>query len=229
MKVITRKKGKEEIISMVEDYGRIFIVGCGTCPTVCQTGGIEQAAEMEQLLKESGKLVTGRMVVNAVCDTPESLFSQQAGKAVAESQVIMVMSCGLGVQAVANYGIKPAIPALDSLFFGIESGAGEYEEICLQCGECVLAYTGGICPVTSCHKGILNGPCGGTNEGLCEVGDGRACAWALIYDRLEKAGKLELMKQFQRPRNFNAHLKPGKWKLAPKEGDGKSQPEGGRS
>jgi hypothetical protein len=127
------------------------------------------------------------------------------------------MSCGLGVQRVAGFGLKPVVPALDSLFFGLETEGGKYEEVCMQCGECILYWTGGICPVTSCHKGILNGPCGGMNEGMCEVGEGRECAWYLIYKRLESANRLDLMRRYNPPRNFNAHLKPGRWTSESKE------------
>lgn len=213
-------------MSMLEDYARIFIVGCGTCPTVCKTGGIEETVDMENLLKGTGKLITGKTVLSAVCDTPRSLFLEQGGRDVKDAQAIVVMSCGLGVQNVAGYGLQPVVPVLDSLFFGIESGPGEYEESCLQCGECILGYTGGVCPVTSCHKGLLNGPCGGTNDGMCEVGEGRVCAWSLIYEKLEKIGRLDLMKQYQSPRNFNSHLRPGMWKIEEEE---EKKQEGGGS
>lgn len=209
MKVITAPKKEEQILEALEHYGRVYVIGCGTCPTAIETGGIEQVEEISKMLTDAGKLVTGSAILNAVCDTPLALFKQTAGKQVEEAQVIVVLSCGLGIQKVAGYGLKPVFPALDSLFFGVETEEGTYEELCLQCGQCILYYTGGICPVTSCHKGILNGPCGGMNEGMCEVGDGRKCAWHLIYERLKEVGMLKLMKRYNEPRNFNAHLKPG--------------------
>ena len=213
MKVITRQKSKEEILSMLEDYARIVIVGCGTCPTVCRTGGLPETQDMEAALAAAGKLVTGRIVVNAACDASRALFISHAGQALEDAQAIVVMACGLGVQSMARFDLRPVVPALDSMFFGIETGPGAFEEICSQCGACILGFTGGICPVTSCHKGLLNGPCGGTNEGMCEVGNGRPCAWTLIYERLEKAGRLDMMRRYQPPAGRTGRLQPGMWKL----------------
>ncbi|MBM3302573.1 MAG: methylenetetrahydrofolate reductase C-terminal domain-containing protein [Deltaproteobacteria bacterium] len=125
------------------------------------------------------------------------------------ADVVLVMSCAFGVQTAASQLKKPVVPALDTLFIGKEGPAGRYSEVCMQCGECVLADTAGICPVTACHKGLLNGPCGGTNHGMCEVGDGRECAWTLIYDRLLHHGRLDRMKKFHAPKGHNAVLRPG--------------------
>ncbi len=105
------------------------------------------------------------------------------------------------------------IPALDTLFVGKELGVGRFDEICTQCGSCVLGITGGICPVTACHKGLLNGPCGGTNNGKCEIDSNKDCAWTLIYNRLKEQGKLDLMRRYQDPRNYNVEPRPGKVRL----------------
>jgi hypothetical protein len=121
------------------------------------------------------------------------------------------MTCAFGVQTVARQLLLPVIPALDTLFIGKEKGLGQFDEICTQCGECVLGQTGGICPVTSCHKGMVNGPCGGTNNGKCEIDPQKDCAWTLIHRRLEELGQLHLMKRYQGPRNYQKEPKPGKY------------------
>lgn len=211
MKVITRQKSEKEILSMIEDFGRVFIVGCGTCATACRTGGVEETADMKERLRAAGKLVTGTMIVNAVCDTPGRLLYEQGGREIGDAEVIAVMACGIGVQNVAGFEMQPVVPVLDSLFFGIEQGPGAFGETCRQCGDCVLGYTAGICPVTLCHKGLLNGPCGGMDEGKCEVGQGVRCAWALIFDRLEKMQRLGLFSRILAPRDHGSRARPGLW------------------
>jgi hypothetical protein len=119
-----------------------------------------------------------------------------------------VMSCALGVQRVGSYIEKPVIPALDTLFIGVEDSPGYFHEVCDQCGHCVLGYTAGICPITACHKGLLNGPCGGTNNGKCEVDKEKDCAWTLIYNRLKAQNRLDIMKKYQPPRNSHVVPRP---------------------
>jgi len=103
---------------------------------------------------------------------------------------------------------KPVIPALDTLFIGVEETPGDFHEVCAQCGQCVLGETAGICPLTACHKGLLNGPCGGTNNGKCEVDKEKDCAWTLIYQRLKEQGRLDLMRKHHSPRNYNVMPRP---------------------
>ena len=106
------------------------------------------------------------------------------------------------------------VPAVDTLFIGKETSVGLFDEICTQCGTCIIGETGGICPVTSCHKGMVNGPCGGTNYGKCEINPMKDCAWTLIYNRLKDLGQLDAMRKYQKPRNHRAEPMPGKWTLA---------------
>jgi len=118
------------------------------------------------------------------------------------------MACALGVHRASLYIDKPVIPALDTLFIGLEDSPGDFREVCAQCGQCVLGETAGICPLAACHKGLLNGPCGGTNNGKCEVDKEKDCAWTLIYQRLEAQGRLDLMRKYHAPRNSNVTLSP---------------------
>jgi len=121
------------------------------------------------------------------------------------------MTCAFGVQTIARNSKKMVIPALDTLFIGKETGVGLFDEICTQCGSCILGETGGVCPVTSCHKGLVNGPCGGTNNGKCEIDSHKDCAWTLIYNRLKDLDRIDAMRPLQKPRNYHSEPMPGKW------------------
>jgi hypothetical protein len=124
------------------------------------------------------------------------------------------MTCAFGVQNIARQLKKMVVPALDTIFIGKENGIGRFDEICTQCGTCILGETGGICPVTSCHKGLVNGPCGGTNNGKCEIDPEKDCAWTLIYNRLKELDRLDLMRTLQKPRNHQGEPSPGKFNLS---------------
>ena len=210
MKSITRAKPMEAVLRGLEGYDRVFIAGCGTCATMCRTGGVNEVAAMSKALEEAGKLVTGTLVIPTACDTLTHECMEQNREAMEDAQVALVMSCAFGVQTVAGYVSRPVQPALDTLFFGLETVPGHFSEVCMQCGDCVLAQTAGICPVTSCHKGLLNGPCGGTNNGKCEIDSSIDCAWTLIYNRLKEIGRLDLMRNYCEPKNYQAMSKPGK-------------------
>ena len=208
MKSITRQKGLEEIEQLLDGLERTYLVGCGTCATMTRTGGKDEVLEMRERLQERGKMVTGWTVIPTACDemTREALV--EADGAIQGAQCLLVMSCALGVQKVASYIRKPVLPALDTLFVGVENEPGVFQEACDQCGHCLLGYTAGICPITACHKGLLNGPCGGTNNGKCEIDKEKDCAWTLIYQRLAEQGRLDLMKMYQPPRNAQIVPRP---------------------
>jgi len=209
MKTITRQKPFEEILENIARDASVFVVGCGTCATLCRTGSVEQVAEMAGKLTDAGKIVTGTAVPPTGCDEVTGEMRHAFKDALRAADVVLVMSCAFGVQTAAAQLKRPVSPALDTMFIGKEGPPGQYSEICMQCGECVLGDTGGICPVTLCHKGLLNGPCGGTNDGMCEVGGGRECAWTLIYKRLQDQNRLDLMRRYHAPKRHNAVLRPG--------------------
>lgn len=208
MKSITRQKSLDEVEQQIEGLERVYIIGCGTCATMTNTGGREQVLDMKERLQELGKIVTGWTVIPTACDEMTEVSLQENNGAIQSADCLLVMSCALGVQKVGAYNGKPVIPALDTLFIGVEDEPGYFHEACDQCGQCVLGYTAGICPITACHKGLLNGPCGGTNNGKCEVDKEKDCAWTLIYNRLKEQGRLELMKKYQPPKNSQVVLRP---------------------
>ncbi|MDP2645575.1 MAG: methylenetetrahydrofolate reductase C-terminal domain-containing protein [Desulfobacterales bacterium] len=210
---ITQSKSEESLDGLLEGFNRIFILGCGTCVTLTRTGGEPEVVDMKARLEEKGKLVTGHAVVPVACDNLTRDILQEFGRQMEQAGALLVMTCAFGVQTVARQMKKPVIPALDTLFIGKETDAGLFDEICNQCGTCIIGETGGICPVTTCHKGLVNGPCGGTNHGMCEIDAAKDCAWTLIYNRLQSLGRLHSMGKYQKPRNHQAAPKPGKFIL----------------
>lgn len=208
MKSITRQKSLDDVEQQIEGLERVYIIGCGTCATMTNTGGREQVLDMKERLQELGKTVTGWTVIPTACDEMTEVSLQENNGAIQSADCLLVMSCALGVQKVGAYNGKPVIPALDTLFIGVEDEPGYFHEACDQCGQCVLGYTAGICPITACHKGLLNGPCGGTNNGKCEVDKEKDCAWTLIYERLKEQGRLDLMKKYQSPKNSQVVPRP---------------------
>ena len=204
MKSITKQKPFDEIALQLDRFDRVYIVGCGTCATMTRTGGREEVLDMKERLQELGKLVTGWTVIPIACDEMTGIAISENNGAIRNANCTLVMACALGVYKVSLYIDKPVIPALDTLFIGVEDSPGYFHEVCAQCGKCVLGETAGICPLTACHKGLLNGPCGGTNNGKCEVDEEKDCAWTIIYQRLKEQGRLDLMRKYHHPRNFNA-------------------------
>jgi ferredoxin len=191
---ITQQKPEEELDQLLDGLVRVFIIGCGTCVTLTQTGGEPE-------------------VLPVACDNITSEALAEYGAQIGQSDVLLVMTCAFGVQNIARQLKKMVVPALDTLFIGKETGLGVFDEICTQCGTCILGETGGICPVTSCHKGLVNGPCGGTSNGKCEIDSEKDCAWTLIYNRLKELNRLDAMRKLQKPRNHQGEPSPGKWKL----------------
>jgi hypothetical protein len=210
---ITQQKSEEEIDQLLDGLGRVFIVGCGTCVTLTRTGGKPEVEAMGETLAGKGKLVTGDMVLPVACDNLTGVALEEYGGQIEQANALLVMTCAFGVQTIARQLKKAIIPALDTLFIGKETGVGQFDEICAQCGTCVIGETGGICPVTSCHKGLVNGPCGGTNEGKCEIDANKDCAWTLIYNRLKDLDRLDSMRKLQKPRNHHGEPSPGKWQI----------------
>jgi hypothetical protein len=213
MKSITRQKSPEDILKQLEGLNRVFIIGCGTCTTMTGTGGLNEVLDMKQQLQDMGMLVTGWTIIPIACDDMTEVSLKENSKAIENADCILVMSCALGVCKVGTYIIKQVIPALDTLFIGLEKQPGDFHEVCAQCGQCVLGETAGICPITTCHKSLLNGPCGGTNNAKCEIDSEKDCAWTLIYQRLEALGRLDLMRKHHSPRNYQASPRPRKLKI----------------
>lgn len=192
--IIAERKPFKEIQEMVAPFGDVLIVGCGTCVAVCLAGGEKEVGLLAAQLKlarnlagQAGRL--GEITVERQCDRE---FIEPLRETAADYEAIVSTACGAGVQFLAALlPDKPVFPALNTTFIGVNEAAGHYTERCRSCHQCYLGLTGGICPVTMCTKGLLNGPCGGTIGGKCEVDPERDCAWCQIYERLESQGRLQ--------------------------------------
>jgi len=213
MKSITRQKPFDEIKQQLANFDRLFIIGCGTCTTMTRTGGIDQVLEMKDRLQQLGKRVSGWTVIPTACDEMTEVAMKENSRAIESASCILAMPCALGVHRLSLYIHRPIIPALDTLFIAVEDTPGFFHEVCAQCGQCILGETAGICPITACHKGLVNGPCGGTNNGKCEVDKEKDCAWTLIYRRLSEQGRLDLMRKYHPPRNFQVVPRPRTMKI----------------
>ena len=210
---ITQKKPEEELEQLLKGLNRLFIIGCGTCVTLTRTGGEPEVQELKESLSSKGKLVTGSTVVPVACDNLTREFLLEFGEQIEQADCLLITSCAFGVQTIAHQLKKMVVPAVNTMFIGKETAFGTFDEICTQCGTCIIGETGGICPVTNCHKGLVNGPCGGTNHGKCEIDVNKDCVWTLIYNRLKDLDRLDCMRKYQRPRNHLGEPKPGKFKL----------------
>ncbi len=212
--IILEQKPYEEILKSLEGEKKVFLVGCSLCATTCRVGGEDELKEMGEKLEKEGKEIPGGVVLEAACQAIEvkKKFRERKDQ-IEEADSILVLACGGGAQSVRENAerikIKKLVhPGLNTLFQGEVTRGGHFEERCSLCGECVLEQTGTICPITRCTKGLLNGPCGGSSKGKCEVDSERDCAWDLIYKRLEEIGQLERMKEIKEAKNYSRSIKP---------------------
>ena len=209
--IITKQKDKKEVLKYLEGEDKIFIFGCGECATACKTGGEKQVAEMKKFLEANGKTVTGFVIPDAPCISSQVRTALGKNKeAIKKTDAFVIMACGLGAQCLKENlrEPKPVHITNDTLFMGEITKNGGFLERCSACGECILELTGGICPITRCPKGLMNGPCGGVNKGKCEVDEKLDCAWALIYNELKEKNKLYLMERYNPPKDHSKMLKP---------------------
>jgi ferredoxin len=211
--IVGERKPFEEIKDMLNGGSKVLVLGCGTCVSVCMSGGekeVELLASQLRLAfeKENKDVQIDEATIQRQCDRE---YFDELKEKIDQYDVVLSMACGAGVQLAAElYETMRVLPALNTTFIGIAQGEGIWDERCRACSQCVLGDTGGICPVTVCPKGLMNGPCGGTNEGKCEVDKEKDCAWTLIYRRLEKQGRLDNIKEIHDPRDFRASTTPAR-------------------
>ena len=206
----TERKPTQEILESLSDAAGVFLVGCTGCPVGCDTGGQKWIDEMTDALAGAGKKVTGGCLIELLCN--KALVGVKLGRfaePVLAADAVLVGACGVGVQAVGNMVPRRAVPAMDTVCLGDYQGLWPGEERCGECGECLLAYTGGLCPVTLCAKSLINGQCGGTgDDGACEVSPEHPCGWKKIYDRLKELGRLDDMRRLSAPRDYRKRALP---------------------
>lgn len=226
MITVTEQKPIEETMQYLDQSSTVYLIGCGTCATMLHTGGKSEVLEIKRQLEAAGKQVTGWMVIPTACDELTRDALADNARDIESADSILVMACAFGVQTVSLYSDKPVYPALNTLFIGREQGAGYFSEVCMQCGQCVLARTAGICPLVRCAKSLLNGPCGGSVDGKCEISPDTPCAWQLIVDRLSHLGQLDKLEEIEPPRDWSTTHSGGPRKINIEDQGGKSNSEG---
>ena len=198
--IVAERKPLEEIKDLLKSYKKVLNVGCGTCVAVCLTGGEKEVevlnAELDMARKlDENPIELGAITIERQCDRE---YLEALDEMVDDYDALLSMACGAGIQFLAErFPSKPVLPAVDTTFIGVNQDVGWYEERCRSCSSCVLGWTGGICPVTMCAKGVYNGPCGGTDNGSCEINQDQPCAWFKIYERLAGQDRLDLIMEYQ--------------------------------
>ncbi len=210
------QKPLQEILGIIRPYKNLLILGCGTCVKTCFAGGEDEVAVMASAVrlaykKDGRKIDIRELTIERQC---ENEFIQESAVEAARSDAVLSLACGAGVQAMAKrFKDIPILPGVNTTFIGIQETEGIFTEECSGCGDCELAVFGGICPVTRCAKRLMNGPCGGSQDGKCEIDPGTDCAWAQIIDRLTRLGQMDNLKKIIPPKNWNTSLSGGPRKL----------------
>lgn len=203
--IVAEQKPLAEMKTLINGAENVLVVGCGTCVTVCFAGGTREADIVSTSLRMATKLDGSPQQVthSTVQRQCEWEYLDMIEEQVKAADIVLSLGCGIGVQAIAEHFPDAwVVPGLNTSFLGLPTEHGVWEERCAACGECLLAVTGGICPVARCSKSLLNGPCGGSENGHCEIDPDVACAWQLIVDRMSSKGKLDALLEIQPPKNW---------------------------
>ena len=203
--IMARPKPIEEIIDEIKDFNKVLIAGCDGCVTVCEAGGSKEVQVLASALrlyftKESKRMEIDETSLTRQCDKD---YLQELLDKIDDYDAIVSLACGAGVQFMAEmYRKKPIFPGVDTCFIGVTEERGVWAERCQACGQCILASTGGICPISRCSKRMLNGPCGGSEKGKCEISPDTDCGWHLIYERLKELGQLDFFAEPTDPKDW---------------------------
>ena len=197
--IVVENKPVEDILQMIAPYKKVLIAGCFGCVTVCLAGGEKEVGLLASQIrmarqKDGSPIEVLEQTVERQCDKEYLDKFQDNAR---EVEAIVSLACGIGIQYLAEvYEPIPVFPGVNTQFLGANLDVGVWEEYCMACGECVLDKTGGICPIARCSKHLLNGPCGGSQYGKCEVSKDVDCGLHLIYDRLKALRQLDKMAEF---------------------------------
>lgn len=189
--ITAERKPLDELIEYIKPFKRILLLGCNECVTVCAAGGRKEVGLLASglqmaMLKNGSNIEIRQHTLERQCD-PE--YVEELVPMIDSADAVMSMACGCGVQQIAmRFKDKPVFPAVNTSFMGASERQGVWAERCQGCGNCLLGITGGICPIARCAKQLMNGPCGGSTGGKCEISNDVDCAWQLIWDRLKALG-----------------------------------------
>jgi hypothetical protein len=196
--ITVEQKKLEEITEMTKGYDRLLILGCETCAAMSLAGGKKQAEELAGAIRVARKMSgeEGKIVEDAIARQCEPEFVDLVEEGLEQCDAVVSLACGAGVQLMAErYPDKVILPGCNTSFLGITEKLGVWSERCAGCGNCVLDKTGGLCPIARCAKQLLNGPCGGSMNGKCEISKNVDCVWQLIIDRLTRLGRLDMLEE----------------------------------
>lgn len=212
--IVGERKTFEQIWDSVKGFKSLLVLGCGTCVAVCQSGGEKEVGLLASELRMKSRLdglemKIGEATIERQCD--REFFDSIKDKA-KEYDAILSMACGAGVQFTSEV-LEPirVYPALNTRFIGVTEAEGNWAERCRACGNCIVGDYGGICPMTICAKGLVNGPCGGSKNGKCEAGQEKDCAWVLIYNRLKRQNRLDNLRAPAATKDYSKQTHPGRY------------------
>jgi ferredoxin len=202
--IITEKKNFNQLLQSINKKP-VFIIGCSECATLCNTGGEKEVKEMKEKLLNNEIEVTGWVVLEPACHlNNDKRILKKYKENISKAEKILVLACGNGAQTVSEIiYYKDVLPGTNTLFLGEIKRLDEFEKRCEMCGECIQDLFDGFCPVSRCPKAILNGPCGGSSNGKCEINKDMDCVWILIIEKLKKKGRLDLLNKIQEPKKWS--------------------------
>ena len=218
--IVAERKPFDEILEMLKPYKRVCVLGCGGCVSVCLTGGEKQAQELSMQLRLAARQKGLKMEVDYDCITRQcdKEFIENLKQDPKKYDAVLSIACGVGVQFMSElYPEATFLPGMNTTFYGANTAMGTWTEYCHGCGDCVLAVTCGICPIARCSKSLVNGTCGGTNHGKCEVSPDMDCAWYLIYKRMKETGRLDELRTIRSPRDWRKDRGSGVRRMCLKE------------
>ncbi len=214
--IVADRKPFEEILDSIKDYTKIMLMGCGGCVTICFSGGSKAVELLASQIKMARKK-KGKEIEIIEC-TPERQceyeFIDSSKEQIESTDAILSIACGVGVQTMSErFPDSITLPGQNTKFMGYPVKHALWEERCAGCGDCVLEWTGGVCPIARCAKKLFNGPCGGSSEGICEVDKDTDCVWQLIYDRLKRLNKLDNLLAVRQPKDWRTSTNAGQRKI----------------
>ncbi|UCE91143.1 MAG: methylenetetrahydrofolate reductase C-terminal domain-containing protein [Methanobacteriota archaeon] len=203
--IVAERKPLDEIAEMIAPFRKVAVIGCRSCVAICLAGGEKEVNMLVSAMKlknrnEGREQEFDGFVLERQC---EKEWVKEVEDRILASDIVLSMSCSLGAQTVGDmYPHKIVVPGLNTKMFGVPEEQGVWSEKCLGCGDCMISTTGGICPIARCAKSMLNGPCGGSSDGHCEVNLDIECAWYAIHERLKLQGRLDLMETVRPPKDW---------------------------
>ena len=198
--IITKSKNINNILNQINQKS-VFIIGCSECATICKTGGENEIYKLEKLLTKQGINVIGSVILEPACHKlNDKRILNKYKKELKDIKQIITLSCGNGAQTISEiFEDKEVISGTDTIFLGQIKHINEFEKKCNLCGNCIIDKYDGLCPITRCPKNMLNGPCGGSIEGKCEIDNNMDCIWHLIYKKFKKNNRVKELREINEP------------------------------